>query len=423
MITLLRKPLMPLPSKGRPVLWLVVSLTFAVSLVFTGVLFAASAQAQGTNAPESTTEAPIAEAAPESAVPSEPTTPPANEQVSSTGEQAPPATEQTPPASEEADVAVEQPQPSDEHEQSLSATEESASPDESTPPVVGDPPSTSEPTPPTVENPPSTSEPTPPTVENPPSTSEPTPPVAEQAPPTGVKAPPTAEEAPPAHEQETIEQTSKAGGEASSEGRSTEGPGNSQTSANVSGSDRKELVGEVAPAASPAATVPDTTTAMPVVSMVPGESQAPVTLEPSTSSARRQARQVSRELAAFGASTIGTGSVGRWLDTPDASSASTIAFADLEASSAAAIARVVPAGDESGGSAVANHTSAPGNGSAPGGAGGGSATGAGSGAASSASSMFVDTLLQSVPNVMRRLCESQSSWHTSFFALIPERPG
>jgi len=400
---------MPLPPKGRPVLWLVVSLTLVVSLVFTGVLFAASAQAQGTNAPESTTEAPAAQTAPESGVPPDPTTPLVGEQVSSTDEQAPPATEQTPPASEEGDVAVEQPQPSDEHEQSLSASEESVSSAESTPPVAKDPPPTSESTPPVAETPPPTS--------------EPTLPATEQTPPTGVIVPPTAEESPHAHEQETTEQTSKAGGEANSEGRSTEAPGDSQTSTNGSGSDRKELVGEVAPAATTAATASDSTTAMPVVSMPAGEGQAPVTLEPSTNSARRQARQVRNELAAFGALMIATGSAHRWLDTPETSSVSNIAFAALEASSSATVRRVVPADDENSGSAVANHTSAPGSGSAPGGAGGGSATGAGSGAASSASSILVDTLLQSVPNVMRRLCESRSSWHTSFFALIPERPG
>jgi hypothetical protein len=411
---------MPLPSKGRPALWLVVSLAFAVSLVFTGVLFAASARAQGANAPESTTEALAAEAAPESGVLPEPTKPPTSEQVSSTGEQAPLATEQTPSASEEADVTVEQPQPSDEHEQSPSAT---FSPAEPAPPVDEDPPPTSEPAPPAAGQDPPTSEPAPPVDEDPPPTSEPAPPAAGQPPPTGVIAPSTTEETPPTHEQETIEQTNKAGGEASSEGRPSEGPGDSQTSTNASGPDRKELVGEVAPAASTAATTPDTTTAMPVVSMPPGESQAPVALEPSASSARRQARQVRGELAAFGALMIATGSVDRWLDTPETSSVSTIAFAALEASSAATITKVVPADDESKGSAVASHTSAPGTGSTPGGAGGGSATGAGSGAASSASSMLVDTLLQSVPNVMRRLCESQSSWHTSFFALIPERPG
>jgi hypothetical protein len=395
MIALLGNPLMPLPSKGRSVLWLVVSLVFAVSLVFTGVLFATNAQAQGTNTLESTTEALAGEASPESGVPPESTTQSASEQVPSTGEQAPPATGQTPLASEEADVAVEQPQLSDEHEQPLTASEESVSPAEPTLPVA----------------------------ENPPPTSEPTSPETEQTPPIGVIAPPTAEETPSTHEQETTEQTGKTGGEASLEGRSTEGPEDSQTSANTLGLDRKEPVGEVAPAASTPAMASDTTTAMPAVSVNPGENQASVTLKSPMSSARRRARQMSSELAAFGASTIATGSAGRWLDMPQTSSASTLAFAALEASSAAAITRGMSTGDESNGSTASNRISAPGTGSAPGGAGGGSATGAGSGAASSASSILVDTLLQSVPNVMRRLCESQSSWHTSFFALIPERPG
>jgi hypothetical protein len=79
--------------------------------------------------------------------------------------------------------------------------------------------------------------------------------------------------------------------------------------------------------------------------------------------------------------------------------------------------------NRNGGSAIESHTSGPGPGPTPGGAGSGSAAGAGSGAAPSASSMLIDALLQAAPNVMQRLCVSQPSWHTSFFALIPERPG
>ncbi len=401
---------MSLPSKGRPALWLVVSLVFAVSLLFASLLFAASAHAQGTNAPESTTEAPAAEAAPESGVPPEQTTPPASEQASSKGEQAPPATGQTPPASEETDLTVEQQQPSDEREQSLSATEELVPPAEQTAPVAEDPPSTSEQTPPAAEKPPPTS--------------EPTPPVTEQTPSTGGKAPPILEEALPAHEQETTEkQAGKAGGEAISEERAIEGTGDSQTSAGASGTDHKEPTNEVVPASSPAATTSDTAMTMSVISMLAGASQTPITLESPASSARGQARQVGRELAAFGASTIATGSVSRWLDTPETSSVSTIALAAIDASPIAMIATGVLARNRDGGSAIENHTSGPSPGPAPGGTGGGSAAGAGSGAASSASSMLIYALLQAVPNAMLRLCVSQPSWQTSFFALIPERPG
>jgi hypothetical protein len=72
-------------------------------------------------------------------------------------------------------------------------------------------------------------------------------------------------------------------------------------------------------------------------------------------------------------------------------------------------------------SVIASHTTSPGP--APGGAGGGSAAGASSGAASSASFILTDSLLHSAPSVMLRLCVSRPSWRTSFFALIPERPG
>jgi hypothetical protein len=419
MITLLRSPLMPLPSKGRPALWLVVSLVFAVSLAFAGLLFAASARAQEANAPESTTEAPTGEAAPESGVPpAQTTTPSAGEQVAPTGEQAPSATEQ--------------PQASDEHEQSPSATEESATPAEQTPPVAEDPPPTSEPTPPAPEDPSPTNEPTPPAPEDPPTTNEPTPPapenpptttppVSEQSSPTGGKTPPAAEEA-PAHEPQTTEKSGgKADGETGSEGLTTEGTGDPQTPADASGSDHKEPANEVVPASSPVATASGTDVAMPVVSMPAGESQTPGTLESLTSSARRQARQ--GELAAFEASTIAADSIGRWLDTPGVSSVSTIALVAIDASPVAMIATGALARDRDSGSALESHTSGSGPSPAPGGAGGGSAAGAGSGAASSASSILMDALPPAAPNAMLRLYVSQPSWHTSFFALFPERPG
>ncbi|HXA53552.1 MAG TPA: hypothetical protein VNV37_01625 [Solirubrobacteraceae bacterium] len=135
---------------------------------------------------------------------------------------------------------------------------------------------------------------------------------------------------------------------------------------------------------------------------------------------------MSHELA-FEASMITTGSVGRWLHTLATSSVSISALAAIEASPAAMIATGALARDRDGGFAIEGHTSAPapapGPGPAPGGAGGGSAAGGGSGAASSASSILVNALLQAAPNVMLRLCVPQPSWHTSFFALFPERPG
>jgi hypothetical protein len=146
-----------------------------------------------------------------------------------------------------------------------------------------------------------------------------------------------------------------------------------------------------------------------------GQSQASITLEPMTSAS--QARQASRELAALGWTTV-TGYGGRWLETPGAAPVSAVAGA---ASRAAMTAAGVPAGDRDGGAAVENHPSAPITGS--GGAGGGSAAGGGSGTASSASSILVGALLQAAPNVMRLLSTSQQSWRTTFFALIPERPG
>jgi hypothetical protein len=162
----------------------------------------------------------------------------------------------------------------------------------------------------------------------------------------------------------------------------------------------------------------------PVISPPPGASQPSAALQSLTSSAGRQARQVSRELAAFGASTITGGSVGGWLATTETSSTST--FITLDAIDASPIASGVLARDQGGDSANESHTSgpAPGPGPAPGGAGGGSAAGAGSsGASASASSMLMETLPHTAPSAMQRLCASQPSWQTSFFALFPERPG
>jgi hypothetical protein len=81
-------------------------------------------------------------------------------------------------------------------------------------------------------------------------------------------------------------------------------------------------------------------------------------------------------------------------------------------------------GGGDGGSSVASYPSEPsrGPGPAPGGASGGSAAG-GAGSASPASMMLACLLLLAAPRAMRRLRLLQRSWRTSFFVLIPERPG
>lgn len=412
---------MLLPPKGRPALWLVVSLTFAVLLVFAGLLFAAGAQAQEANTPEVTTEAPAGETTPESGAPPVQTTSPTGEQTPPTGEQAPPATEPTPSTSEAASAEAQQPQPAGEYEQSPAPTEELASPTQPTPPATEDPPPTSEPPPPVTENPPPTSEP-PPVAEQTPPTSEQTAPVAENPPPTS-EPPSIAEEAPLAHEQQTTEkQTGKTGGETSPGEPANEETGNSSTPTATSGSDRKEPAGGAIPVPPTPTLAPNVSTATPVASMPAKESHAAVTPESSTSSARRQARQISRELAAFGASIIATGTVNRWLDAPGTSSVSTIAFATIAASPATVITAGALAHNRNNDSAIASY--APGPGPAPGGAGGGAAAaGASSGAASPASFILTNSLLHSAPSVMLQLCVSQPSWRTSFFVLIPERPG
>jgi hypothetical protein len=412
MIMPLRKPFIPLSSKSRPTLWLV------ASLVFAGLVFTAGAQAQGTNAPVGTAEAQTGEAASVSGAAAEqapsaseaveqsqppaeheqsppvsedppPTseqTTPVTGQIPSADEQVPPAAEQAPSASE----AVEQPQPPAEQEQSPPVAEESAHPVEQSPPVTEDSPPTS----------------------------EQTTPVTEQAPPP-VEKTSTAEEASPTHERETTEkQDGEATGEASSEGRATEVPGASQTPADASV--RKEPANEVAPVYSTAVTAANTATATPDSSKPAGEDQALIAFGLASISAR-QARRANRELATCGALTIATGYFDRWLYMPGASPASTIAFAADEVSPAAMIATAAPGRDRDGGLTVENHPSAPISGS--GGAGGGSAAGGGSGSAPSASSMLVGALLQTAPSVMRLLCVSQPSWCTTFFVLIPERPG
>ncbi len=424
---------MQLASKGRPALWLAVSLPIAISLVFAGFLFVASAQAQGTNANEVAADSSAGEAAPESGVSSE-QSPLAAEEAPPVGAQVPVAAEQTPPTAEQATPAAEQTPPDPEGadaptEQAQSPTE----PGQSSPVAEGTPP-TAEQAPPSTEQAPPSTEQAPPSTEQAPPSHEPvprppeqvslpeeqTPPVAEQ---TSIKeTPPLDKETPPtADEPKAVEQTGGASREASSEGGATEGAGNSQMPTGASGSDHRELTNEVAPAPFTAATAPTVAIAMPGISTsAAGDNQKSLPPEAPTASAP-QAQQVSRELAAFGAWTIETDYAGRWLDTPGVSLVSTtLVFATVGTSQAVTDATSAPAHGKSDVSSIENHPVSPIPGS--GGGGGGSAAGGASGAGSSASFTLVSVLLQTASNVMRRLCVSQPSWRTTFFALIPERP-
>jgi hypothetical protein len=72
--------------------------------------------------------------------------------------------------------------------------------------------------------------------------------------------------------------------------------------------------------------------------------------------------------------------------------------------------------------AGASHTGSPSPGPAPGGASGGS-SGAGSGGGASLSLTLGCLLLLAAPRALRRLRLACEPWLTSFFVLIPERPG
>ncbi len=383
MIELVKSPSTRVLSKGCIALWLVVSVALAA------LLFAAGAQAQGTNAPDGAAETPVGEVATKSGAPPE--------EAPSVSEQAPPAAEQTPPAAEEAPSVAEQAPPAAEQtppvtEQTPSAAEEAPSIVEQTPPVTQQAPSAAEQTPPVTQQ---------------------TPPVVEQAPPAIEKAPPAAEEAPPATEKKTVEQTAgKVAAEAGSE--ATQGPGeDSQVPVGASGLTHKDATGEVAPEISIAVMTSVAPAIAPEISMSPVQPQSSLMLRPQTISARSAG-----PMSCVGAS-ITAGYAGGWLDISLASSLSNVPFTDADASSTT-IAAGAPAGSLGGGSAIENHPSVPGSGF--GGGGGGSAAGGGSGSGSSASSTLVDVLLQAAPRAMRRLRLAQPSWRTSFFVLIPERP-
>lgn len=406
MIGSLDNLLRPFPAGRHPSLRLLV-----LSFVLTGLFFAASAHAQEAAAPESSAEAPTGEGAPTGGAPPEQTSP--------TVEQTLPSSEEAPSTPEAPVLATEQAGSPSEREQSPAIPEESSSAAEQSPPPVEDSPPAEQTPPAAEEDPPPAAEQTaPPVAEQTPS------PAPEQTSPAGEQAPP-ADEAPPVHEQAAGEsQAGKAGGETGSEERAIEGVGGPQTPTGAAASDHKEPTNEVVPASS-AATAPDTVAATPVISIPIGASQISVKPEAPTIPVH-QARQGNRpELAAAcEAPTIATGSVGGWLDALEVPSVSTIALAIGGPSAAAdAFARARSGGPAIESHAVATTTTDRGPGPAPGGASGGSAAGAGSSAASAASSFLVGSLLQAAPNVMLRLCVSQPSWQTSFFALFPERPG
>lgn len=404
MIELVKNPSTRVLLQGRLALWL------AVSLVFAALLFAAGAQARGTNAPEGVAETSTGEAATESGAPPEeaastaaapsgaeeaaPAVPSATEEAPSVAEEAssaaPPATEEAPPAA--SPVAEEAPP----------ATEEAA---------PASPPAIEEAAPPA---PPATGEAAPPA---PPVTGEAAPP----APPVTGEAPHVAEEAPTTIEKKTVEQTSgEVAAEAGSEVTQANGE-DSQMLAGASGVAHKDDAVEVTPGVSLAVTtaIPPAT-ASEISTTV--RDQPSLALPPRTTPARC-AGPVSCELAAIGASIRASHACG-WLGISAFSSVSTgLASIDASPSSAAAIAAGAHSGSQDGGSSVENDPTAPLPGSGgTGGAGGGSAAAGGSGSASSAASTLVGVLLQAAPRAMRRMRLAQPSWRTSFFVLIPERP-
>ncbi|HTA98500.1 MAG TPA: hypothetical protein VK730_12770 [Solirubrobacteraceae bacterium] len=391
MIELVKSPSTRVLSKGCFALWLV------VSLVFAALLFAAGAQAQGTNVPDGAAETPIGEMATQSGAPPE-EAPSVVEEAPPVAQEAPPVVEQAPPVTEEAPPATEQAPP---------VTEEAPSVVEQAPPAAEEAPPAAEQAPPVAEQAPTVVEEAPPVVEQ-------APPVVEEAPSVVKQAPPVAEEAPPVTEKKTVEQTAgEVAAEAGSEATQRSGE-ESQVPASASGLTRKDATGEVAPEISIAVTTSVAPATASEISMAPVQPQSSLTLRPQTISARSAG-----PMSCVGAS-ITAGYAGGWLDISLASSLSNVPFTTADASSTA-IAAGAPAGSLGDGSTIENHPSAPGSGFGSGG-GGVSVAGGGSGSASSASSTLVDVLLQAAPRAMRRLRLAQPSLRTSFFVLIPERP-
>jgi hypothetical protein len=408
-------------SKGRHALWLVVSVAFVV------LVFAAGAQASGTNGLDAAAEAPPGEAVTESGA--SPEAPPAAEQAPPAAEAVPPVVEQepsttaeeTPPVAEQAPpVAAEvTPPPA---EAAPPAAEQAPPAAEAAPPAGEQEPSTAaEEPPPVAEQAPVVAEvvPPPPLVEQaPPVVAEVVPPPTEAVPPTTGKAPPVDETASPA-EKKTVEQTP--GGVATgadSEGAVSQHPGGSSpASAGASGPTHNDAASEVTSEASIAATTSAVLGVPLEISTVhDGSSRAQLSRTVSV----RRAGQASCEPVTIGAS-IAADEAGGWLELAAAASVSTTNFAAVDSSRSVNTAGA-PAGSQGVGSAVANHPSAPTPGPWPGGAGGGSAAAGGSGSTSSATFTLVGALLQTAPRAIRRFRLAQPSWRTSFFVLIPERP-
>jgi hypothetical protein len=400
MIEPVKSPAPRVLSKGRRALWLVVSLTFAA------LIFAAAAQARGTNVTEAATEAAIGEAATESGASLE-QAPPTTEQAPPATETAPPTVAQAPPVAGEAPPAAEQAPPT---------AAETPPTTEQTPPTAAETPPAAEQTPPlTAEATPPTTETAPPPTEQAPPVVEQAPPVAETTPPTVEHVPPVAEIAPPA-EKKTVEQA--AGGVtagAGSEGQRTDG--SSQASGGPSAPSHNEAADEVAPGdsiAATASTTPDVRLEIPTVDDQPSLASSSQTISV------HRARQASCESATLGASIV-AGDAGNWLDLAAATSVSATNFA-ADDTSPNVITTGAPGGNQDGGSAIETHPPTPAPGPGPGGAGGGAAAGGSSGSTSSASFTLVGALVQAAPRAIRRFRLAQPSWRTSFFVLIPERP-
>ncbi len=139
--------------------------------------------------------------------------------------------------------------------------------------------------------------------------------------------------------------------------------------------------------------------------------------------AAQRAGALSCELSALGGSATDNCTVG-WLgEKRFLGGSSTVGFARVDGSLAAAMTGTLPPGGGHGGSAVGNAPVSPAPGPAPGGASGGAAVGGASGLAPSAFLSLAGLLLLAGPRAMRRLRLSSRPWLTACFVLIPERPG
>ncbi len=368
MIELVQSPLTRVLSKGRLVAWLV------VSLVFAALLLAGASQARGANVPERAAAGPSGEAeAQGDASPEQ--GPPSTGHATSAPEEAAPTAEEAPHVAEEAAASVEE---------------------------------------------------APPVAEKVDAPVEEAPPVAEQAPQSVEGAPRTTEQTVPTVEETNVEQaTGDVTAEQGLEDPAIEQAGvEPQVPVAAPGAGRELAAGELAAEAS----IAPMTSAADASSEI---STSAVQDRPSLASCTRElsaclAGQASCELGAIGPP-IAADCAGDWWEIPIAPSVSTKPFASADASLTATTADAAD-GSKDGGASAQNHPSTPIPGPPPGGpggsggAGGGAAAGGGSGFASSAFSTRAGLLLQAAPRAMRRLRLAQSSWRTSFFVLIPERP-